>query len=98
MKKKTIVIIVSIVLLFLIGYLLLVLYLQEAYSVEEENRIYCDDSQRNVDACIELYQPVCASVQVECITAPCDPVQETFSNSCFACMNERVVSYVDGEC
>lgn len=60
--------------------------------------IECDDEQYNVDACIEIYQPVCGKVRVECITTPCDPVLETFSNACYACQNDRVSGYVEGEC
>lgn len=48
--------------------------------------------------CPEIYQPVCAQVQVECITTPCDPVPQTFSNTCFANANSRVLSYVEGAC
>ena len=58
----------------------------------------CLPEQRNVDACIEIYQPVCASVNVQCVTTPCDPVRETYSNSCKACMNSLVSSYTEGEC
>jgi hypothetical protein len=58
----------------------------------------CLPEQRNVDACIEIYQPVCASVNVQCVTTPCHPVQETFENSCKACMNSLVNSYSKGEC
>jgi hypothetical protein len=58
----------------------------------------CSEESRNVNACIEIYQPVCAEVRVECVRAPCNPVKETYSNSCFACMNERVGSFVVGEC
>ncbi len=58
----------------------------------------CLPEQRNVDACIEIYQPVCASVNVQCVTTPCSPVQETFANSCKACMNSLVRSYTKGEC
>jgi carboxymethylenebutenolidase len=58
----------------------------------------CLPEQRNVDACIEIYQPVCGQVQVECVTTPCNPVKETFENSCKACANERVISYTEGKC
>lgn len=58
----------------------------------------CEPEQRNVDACIEIYQPVCGLTRVECITTPCDPVPATYSNSCFACQDERVVSYTEGRC
>ncbi len=58
----------------------------------------CLPEQRNVGACIEIYQPVCATENVQCVTAPCDPVQETFANSCKACTNSLVSSYTNGEC
>jgi len=58
----------------------------------------CLPEQRDVDACIEIYQPVCATVNVQCVTTPCDPVQETFANSCKACMNSLVSTYTKGEC
>ena len=58
----------------------------------------CLPEQRDVDACIEIYQPVCASVNVQCVTTPCSPVQETFANSCKACANSKVSSYTKGEC
>jgi hypothetical protein len=35
-------------------------------------------------ACTMEYAPVCGSVQVQCIMAPCNPIRETFSNSCMA--------------
>lgn len=33
-------------------------------------------------ACTKEYAPVCAEVQVMCITTPCPPLKETFSNKC----------------
>jgi hypothetical protein len=60
--------------------------------------IDCLPEQRNADVCIEIYQPVCGQMQVECIKAPCDPIKQTFSNSCKACTNPRVISYTEGEC
>ncbi len=58
----------------------------------------CLPEQRGIDACIEIYQPVCATVHVQCVTTPCDPVQETFANSCKACVNSLVSTYTKGEC
>jgi len=74
---------------------------EDEFSSSTDDKIEavdCLPEQRNVDACIEIYQPVCGQVMVECIKAPCDPVKETFANPCKACMNPRVLSYVDGEC
>ncbi|MCK5593900.1 MAG: hypothetical protein KAI18_01520 [Candidatus Aenigmarchaeota archaeon] len=64
----------------------------------EDISVKCTAEQRDVDACITLYEPVCATVNIQCITAPCNPIKETFSNSCFACRNPLVESYVPGEC
>jgi len=64
----------------------------------ENIEIKCTPQQKEADECIQIYQPVCASVSVECIKAPCDPIKQTFSNSCTACSNSRVDSYVNGEC
>ena len=58
----------------------------------------CLPEQRDVDACIEIYQPVCGTVNVQCVTTPCDPAQETFANSCKACQNSLVSSFTNGEC
>ena len=58
----------------------------------------CEPEQRGVDACIEIFKPVCAEINVQCITEPCPPIKETFSNSCFACKNSLVDKYTEGEC
>lgn len=60
--------------------------------------IKCTPEQREGDMCIQIYKPVCATVQIQCIKAPCNPVQQTFSNSCFACKNPLVDMYIEGEC
>jgi hypothetical protein len=58
----------------------------------------CQPEQRKAEVCADIYQPVCATVEVRCIKAPCDPVKETFSNSCEACKNPLAKSYAKGEC
>jgi len=58
----------------------------------------CLPEQRDVDACIEIYNPVCGTVNVQCVTTPCAPAQETFANSCKACTNSLVSGYTNGEC
>ncbi len=69
-----------------------------SYDQGKVQAIDCKDEQRNADFCIEIYQPVCGQVQVECIKAPCPPIRQTFANSCKACANERVISYIEGAC
>ena len=57
-----------------------------------------DCTEPRPEACTREYIPVCGQVQVECITAPCDQVMQTFGNKCEACSNERTISYTEGAC
>ena len=67
-------------------------------SDNNKQKINCLPSQRDSDFCIEIYEPVCGYRQVQCVTTPCDPVPETFSNSCFACAEDSIIYYTQGEC
>jgi len=58
----------------------------------------CSEESRSADVCIQIYDPVCATVEIQCIKAPCNAVKQTFSNSCEACRNPLVKSYTPGEC
>lgn len=69
-----------------------------ASTTDPGEKFFCSADQREADVCIELYEPVCATVNIQCIKAPCDPIKETFSNSCIACINPLVESYTRGEC
>jgi len=48
-------------------------------------------------ACTREYRPVCGNIPVQCIQAPCPPVQETFSNRCVMETQEGSFLY-EGEC
>ena len=49
--------------------------------------------------CPQIYDPVCASVQVQCIKAPCEPILKTFSNRCMAQASGKNVRVLyKGEC
>ena len=63
-----------------------------------EKQYFCDPDQRLVDTCIEIYNPVCGwndPERIQCIRFPC---ASTYSNSCFACVNEDVLYWTEGEC
>lgn len=45
--------------------------------------------------CTMEYAPVCAQVEIQCVTTPCNPVEQTFSNTCSAGENKILYS---GEC
>ena len=55
------------------------------------------DRVRN-GVCTMIYKPVCAKVQIQCFTTPCNPVDTTFGNSCEACNNPLISGYTDGAC
>lgn len=72
-----------------------------AEPIDEEHFTRCSPEQREVDACIEIINEVCARVDtgVRCVTTPCPQAKQvTFANSCFACMNESVIGYEPGPC
>ncbi len=65
---------------------------------EPSSEVYCKPSDRKEGACTKEYRPVCGLVEIQCIKAPCNPIRETFSNSCVACSNTLVKSYKEGIC
>lgn len=64
---------------------------------EPKQEYVCTEAQRN-RACTKEYAPVCGLVSVQCVTTPCNPVPETFSNGCSACSQTNVLSYSEGMC
>ncbi|MBU2101428.1 hypothetical protein KKH05_01790 [Patescibacteria group bacterium] len=72
--------------------------IDDTHRDDNNETINCVPEQRSIDACTADYTPVCATVAIQCIKAPCEPIQETFSNACNACRNSLVKSYVVGEC
>ena len=47
--------------------------------------------------CTKEYRPVCAALQVQCIKAPCPPINTTFANTCLA-ENENAQILYEGAC
>ena len=47
--------------------------------------------------CTMEYAPVCGTVQVQCIKAPCNGVRETFGNTCMAAA-AKATDITTGEC
>lgn len=61
-------------------------------------RINCSPESRKADFCTTDINPVCAKINIQCIKAPCNPINQTFNNSCEACKNPLVESYEKDEC
>ena len=74
------------------------IYQPKTPAENSESIFYCAKEQRDADVCVQIYDPVCAKVNIQCIKAPCDPINQIFSNSCEACKNSLVESYIRGEC
>ncbi len=65
---------------------------------EDCDLLVCPPEYENVEACDDVLEPVCGIIDIQCITTPCNPIEETFSNRCYACINELVTGYINGEC
>lgn len=48
-------------------------------------------------ACTKEYKPVCGAKPIVCITAPCNPIQQTYSNRCMMASDGATYLY-EGEC
>lgn len=49
-------------------------------------------------ACTMEYAPVCAKVAIQCIKAPCDPIEQTFWNRCSMNANKLATFLHEWEC
>lgn len=84
MKNKKIIIISIIILILLAG---LLYYKPVNQKQAQLQKIYCIEESRQVKLCIAQYDPVCGF-----------PKNETYSNSCFACINKNIEYFTRGEC
>jgi hypothetical protein len=48
--------------------------------------------------CTREYAPVCAEVQVQCVTTPCEAVKKTFPNICVMRNNKQATFLYKGVC
>ena len=67
-------------------------------NIEQPKNNYCTSEQRAADVCYDLYMPVCGwfdGAKIQCIKYPCAQV---YSNDCFACKDDKVLYWTDGEC
>jgi hypothetical protein len=62
-----------------------------------DGRIYCTVEQKKPQVCPHYYSPTCGyfSKKIPCYTNRC---YQFFSNSCFACLDSKIDSYIPGEC
>lgn len=73
--------------------------LPDSNWVEETSEVYCDgfDVVRENIICPAIYMPVCGAIKGQCITKPCDPIEQTFGNECE--LNAAKAEFLyDGQC
>jgi hypothetical protein len=76
--------------LLLIGIVISVIMVSSFYFKKvdlDSNKIFCSEKSRATNVCSEIYIPVCGY-----------PQEKVYSNSCFACINNQIEYYVEGEC
>lgn len=56
-----------------------------------------DNDSKLPEVCTMEYKPVCGELEVNCIKAPCLPIQKTYSNRCLA-EKENALNIKEGEC
>ena len=65
---------------------------------DSEGKLLCSPESKLAEMCTMEYAPVCGLVEVQCVTTPCDPVSQTFSNACSACASGNVSEFTPGAC
>ncbi len=70
----------------------------EPYVSDTKDTKSTAPKNKDTTVCTTEYKPVCALIQVECIKAPCNPVEQTFSNRCFMDGNAQAKFLHDGGC
>ena len=96
MTKRNYFIALIVLILIIIGGGLAFFFENNRGNVSEE-RHYCSNISREGRFCTQEYAPVCGwfKEEIKCIKWSC---AMTFSNGCFACLDEKVEYYINGEC
>jgi len=66
-------------------------------QISWENNDFTWNNEENI-ACTMEYAPVCAKVEIQCITTPCDPIEQTFWNRCAMEANKLATFLYEWEC
>jgi hypothetical protein len=83
--------------LFFILKLALMEYAEPYDDDQNQDKVTCPNI-REGEFCTEEYDPVCGwfnASKIQCIKYPC---AQTFSNGCFACLDDKVDYWTKGEC
>jgi hypothetical protein len=89
-NKKYIFIGISLALFTLALFVLVLILSPKIDTSEKTDRTYCTAEEKNAEACITLYSPVCAIRK--------DNINLSYANSCFACMDEQIDYWKEGSC
>lgn len=60
-------------------------------------KVYCTDEQRDIEHCSAEKNPVCGwyNRNIKCLRFPC---AQSYDNLCFACQDDKVYYWTQGEC
>ena len=70
----------------------------KAVSKADTPTLTVEENNENITVCTTQFEPVCASVEVQCVTTPCEAVEQTFGNLCEVNRNKNATYLRDGEC
>lgn len=59
-------------------------------AVQDGEKVYCEEEQREVEICTTQWEPVCGYTE--------QGQKETYGNSCEACKNQDVIYWLEEEC
>jgi len=64
----------------------------------KERVVIQNSNTHTMRPCTKEYLPICAEVAIECITTPCEPIKQTFSNACVLSNNKKATFLYKGAC
>jgi len=57
-----------------------------------------ETQHRTQHFCTREYRPVCAKVEIQCVTTPCEAVEKTFPTKCVMSNNPHAIFLHEGVC
>jgi len=75
-----------------------ILLLTACVHTENNKKSIVENQTHREHLCTSDYRPICANVEIHCVTVPCEPIQQTFSNPCVMGNNPHATFLHEGVC